>query len=303
MLIVGSYLFFFSGMPKLDTKTTKYTGVYDRDDYDDKWHFPTEVSPGNWIQDSEIRLVTLSGVLWHGSRGGELYKAEYEGEKERLNLHDFILYMTPRNEYQENQMKGLEHIDTCINKGIKVKKARLLERVKNWTPYLLWSFAIDCVEHAYSLHKDYLLDIYKEGIIFARAYSRSSCGMGEIELEAVLDRWADKGKYPSYEMSLGFKYKLELEKAINKAIESDITTPYLGKAIIEAIDPYNPFTVANYVRTAISMLQRKYRDEYDYPDIAKDYQREQVLLDRIWHALQKKEFDWQVNHLSEILGE
>ena len=297
----GKLYVFLSGRPKYDPISFHYTD-YEYDGYDDKWSFPSETIPGNWVEDDEIKLVTLSGVVWHGTKGGELFEVEYDGEGRKLNLHDFIFYMPPQNEYQENQIKGLEHIDNCINQGIKVKKARLVTRVKRWTPYLLWSFAIDCIEHAYSLYKDYFPVIYKEGLLYARAFSKSQCGKGQLELDDILEKWEGKESYSSSKSPLYHRYQLELERAIQRQTESDFSTSYLGKAVLESFSPFNPFTVARHVRTTVRGLQREYRDEYDYPDIIVDYEKEQILLDRIVHALSKKELGWQVEHLGELIG-
>ena len=73
-----------------------------------------------------------------------------------------------------------------INLGVKTKKARLTSRVIIWKPYLLWSFALDCLEHAYSLDRGMFTEVYKQGLRFCRAYSKFDCDKGAFELEELV---------------------------------------------------------------------------------------------------------------------
>jgi hypothetical protein len=266
------------------------------------WSFPTESSSGEWIESkqkwleaSPIELATLSGIIWRGVEGGRLYKADFEGEKKKVDPNQYW----GSSDYARRDIDARQHIDRCISLGLKVKRARLIRIIKNWRPYLLWSFALDCIERAYSYERDLVPDIYKQGIIFARAYSKYRCGMGGIELEGWVEASsADKNFY-----SLSLNKKYELIKLISA--NSDFGAPvYLKKAILEAFEPYKPFQAANYVRTAMAWHDpEEYHKEYAYPSLATQDPEEQKISYRIWYALHKKELDWQVDHMSKLIGE
>jgi hypothetical protein len=259
------------------------------------WSVPTESSPGAWIEGEHIKLETLSGIIWHGVGAGRLYKAEFEGEKKPLAPRN---YFGSLSDYQKSEMEAKRRIDEGISLGIEAKRGRLIRRIKNWRPYLLWSFALDCIERAYSFERDLVSGIYEEGIIFARAYSKYRCGMGGIELEGLM-KVSSANK--SFVDSLLNK-KSQLIKLISEKSELGMTV-YLQKALLEAFNPYKPFQIANYVRTAMAWhYMGEYRKEYAYPGIT-EIPREQTILSRIWYALHKKELEWQVDHLSKLVGD
>jgi hypothetical protein len=264
---------------------------YDHED----WSLPTENRAGDWLEGEHLKLKTLSGLLWGGSSGGRLYEADYQGEKSRIAPTEFF---SVYDDYQKSDIAARQYLDQCISLGIEVKKARLLTRIKFWRPYFLWSFALDCIERAYSYEKYIKTDVYKEGIIFARAHAKYKCDMGSIELEKILNAPAsDKSFY-----SLVLKKNSDLSKSISEqsALGSEV---YLRKAILEAFNPNKPFQIANYVRTAMAWHSLgEYRDEYLYPGLAcKPENRD--ISNRLWYAFHKRELDWQVSHLSMLIGE
>jgi hypothetical protein len=222
-------------------------------DFDD-WPFPTESGPREWIEDKQITLETLSGLIWRGSTGGRLYRADFEGEKKKVGPRD---YWGGSDDYARSDIEARKHIDECISLGLEVKRARLIRRITNWAPYLLWSFALDCIERAYGFERDLISDIYKEAIIFARAYSKYRCGMGGLELEGLVK--VSSANKDFYSLSLNKRY--ELTKLISEQSELGATA-YLKKAV-----------------------------------------EEQKVFNRIWYALHKKELDWQVNLMSELIGD
>lgn len=263
-------------------------------DFED-WSFPTESSPGEWLEGEQIKLETLSGLIWRGVMGGRLYKVEFEGEKKNLGSQD---YFDSSNDYQRAEIDARKHIDEYISLGTEVKKARLSRKIKNWRPYLLWSFALDCIERAYSFERDFVPDIYKEGIIFARAYSKYRCGMGGIELEELVK--VSSANKDFYSLSLNKKFELIKLISENSGLE---TVVYLRKALVEAFDLNKPFQVANYVRTAMAWhYMGEYHTEYTYPGIT-EISKEQKIVNRIWYALHKKELDWQVDHMNKLIGD
>lgn len=163
----------------------------------------------------------------------------------------------------------------------------------------MWSFALDCLEHAYSLDRGMFSEIYKRGLVFCRAYSKFQCDMGAFELEELVNMSSNDKEFKS----LVWKKEEELLRMVNKETESNFgSSKFIGKALSDAFNPFTPFNVARNVRTAISWLQERYHDEYDYPNFG-DYEKEQVLIDRIYHALSKKELDWQIKHLRALVGD
>jgi hypothetical protein len=266
--------------------------AYDSED----WSFPTESGPGEWIEGEEIKLETLSGLVWRGTVGGRLYKADFEGAKKKIGLHD---YWGDYDDYTRTEIEAAKHIDECISLGFEVKRARLIRRIRNWRPYLLWSFALDCIERTYSSKRDLVSDIYGEGIIFARAYSKYRCGMGGLELEGLVK--ASSASKDFHSLTLNKKY--ELVKLISERSELG-STVYLKKAVIAGFDPDKPFQAANYIRTAMtSYSMGEYREEYAYPGFATKDLEEQKIFNKIWYALHKKELEWQVDHLSKLIGD
>ncbi len=268
------------------------------------WSFPSTSDPGEWIEpkeikwleDNHIKLETLSGLIWRGTVGGRLYEADLEGENKRIGPHD---YWGGQDDRTRIDIDAKKHIDECISLGLEVKRARLIHRITNWSPYLLWSFALDCIERAYSFNKEFAPDICKEGIIFARAYSKYRCGMGGIELEGFVKKSSNDKNF--YSISLDKKY--ELAKLIS---EQSIlgANAFLQKGLIEALEPYKPFQVVNYARTAMAWhYMGEYREEYEYPGFATLDLGELAIFNRIWYALHKKELDWQVDHLRKLVGD
>ncbi len=146
---------------------------------------------------------------------------------------------------------------------------RLVSRVENWTPFLLWSFLIDCTEHCYSLHKPYdsaILELYKKGIKFARAYSKYECDMGVSEIEEQLKEKSDiKGFY-----DLVHKRRRELfDKIKNVAEGLDPATPNLGRAVLACLEILGRvFDGVKEARIQNAWSYRsKYHDNYELPSI------------------------------------
>ena len=122
--------------------------------------------------------------------------------------------------------------------------------------------------------------------------------MGGLELENFVNmRIGDK----NFIGAVG-KTKTNLYKLVKEELKDDYgSTKFLGEAIAEAFNLIYPFTVARKLRTLASWSQENYHDEYEIPSMV-DIDK-QVLQERIWLALDKKELDWQVNHLRLLLGD
>jgi|WetSurMetagenome_2_1015567.scaffolds.fasta_scaffold173223_2 hypothetical protein len=297
----GNLYVLFRSRPNLSTY--EYEETSNTIDNAEEWSFPSVSGPGEWIKPKEvqwiedncIKLETLSGIVWRGVEGGRLYKAVFEGDCKRIGPREYWGGTSGRAKID---VEAKQYIDECISLGLEVKSARLISIIKNWKPYLLWSFALDCVERAYSFNRQLASDVYKGGIIFARAYSKYMCGIGGIELESFVKGSSDDKNF--YALSLNKKY--ELERLISGQSELGASV-YLRKALVEALDPFKPFQVANYARTAIASHDLgKYHENYEYPGFAVSNLEDYKMFSRIWVALQKKELDWQVEHLSILLG-
>ncbi len=123
--------------------------------------------------------------------------------------------------------------------------------------------------------------------------------MGGIELEGFVKKSSNDKNF--YSISLDKKY--ELAKLIS---EQSIlgANAFLQKGLIEALEPYKPFQVVNYARTAMAWhYMGEYREEYECPGFATLDLGELAIFNRIWYALHKKELDWQVDHLRKLVGD
>jgi len=172
----GNLYVFISSNPTFDFNTLVFN------DYDEKilnqqdfWSFPNESGPGEWVEKDNIKLETLSVIFlgrYTSSQGGYLYKAEYHGEKKIYHMEE---YMKPQSKNQQNIIDLHDRLYQLLDLGVIVNKARLTRRIKTCNLFLFWSFAIDCIEHSYSIYQQIFPDSYKKGILFARAYSKYMC--------------------------------------------------------------------------------------------------------------------------------
>ena len=259
--------------------------------------FPTDSNPGKWIEHKKIRLETISGILWHSPIGGRLYRIEYQGDSIELERSDYI-HSFPKTDYQKMLVETQEYIDSCIFFGVKVKKAKLIARVKHWTPYFLWSFAIDCTERAYEVAKESIPEVYKEGIVFARAYSKYVCKMGSFEIKDLLSKITDDDIDKFF---VDDKRQEMINKITHKTEYG--SSSRMQKMIRELLLPYNFFEPVNKARTLMSeILLAEYDKEYDLPSPISNDLEEKIAAERIWIAIHKKELDWQVMHMEKLLG-
>ncbi len=290
---------------------------YEESDTDMKsyaqWSLPKTNGPGNWqgvqspsgTTEKSFKLVTLSGIVWHGDYPGNLYRVEYSGKSKRLELEDFVHYVKINlSAEQKMELEAQEYIDKCISLGMKVNKVRLVSRVENWTPFLLWSFAIDCVEHCYSSHQPLdsaVSKLYRDGILFARAYSRYRCHIGTLEIEQLLnEKSGTKDFDPLVE-----KRRLELFNKIKVvAEERDLSTGNLGRAVNACLE-YTARVFDALERARVQNAwgyKRKYQSEYELPNMGSPKSMdEEKTLKRIWYALMKEELDWQVLQLARLV--
>jgi hypothetical protein len=281
----------------------------------EKLSIPSERTKGEWQdivlsseeeEENKYRfyyLQTLSGLIWHGTKGGKLYRAQFEGKSIKLDHFDYFWYS---NSSPDDEMSPLlqarVHIDNCIDLGLKARKARLTSEVKNWTPYLLWSFAIDCVERQ-CLIEEGIPDIYIQGLAAARNLAKLSCGVEKTAMEnfTQLDSNSDNFEEISNNKisELSDKIYAEYKKSFGHNMS-------LGKAVKICLEnpPFNPFQAAMEIRVMCAQKQGQYHSLYDYPSlITAKTQEDEKVRERIWHALMKQELDWQVQHLAELLDE
>ncbi|MCE9647147.1 MAG: hypothetical protein K8S20_14210 [Chloroflexi bacterium] len=313
----GNVYMLIKSFPKLDLPGVRRPGLeYEESEIDvinyDKWSLPKSDKPGEWhtIESTSspiekfFRLTSLAGLIWHGEHSGNLYRVEYEGQSQRLGLEDFIYYGSSNmSAEQQSEMDAKIHIDNCIPLGIRVKKVRLVSRVENWTPFLLWSFLIDCAEHCYSLHQpsdSAISKSYKDGIEFSRAYSKYECDMGVTEIEQQLKQKSDvKGFY-----DLVHKRRREILDKIKIVVDGkDPATPNLGRAVLACLEIFGRvFEGVNEARIQNAWSFRsKYYDNYEFPSIHSAKGTDEKNLKRIWYALLKEELDWQVTHLFKLM--
>lgn len=303
--------------PKLDRKRPGFAREFEQTRFGSggqTWELPGPTTPGAWQTPDDtgspkydiLRLKTISGILWHTSRPGSLYRAEYSGPAAKLGLDDFILYLkTGWSDGQRREYEALARIDDCVQLGVKAKRVRLISRVANWTPYLLWTWLLDCAEHCYSLHTPpdaEAREVYSRGIAFGRAAAKYDCDIETSELERLVQASVADKTF----RDLAWKRQNQTWAEVESFAEHDYVMKYLGKAIAAGvIGGYSSaFDGGMNCRTQNAYSYRsRYGDQYDYPTLitAKSV-KENDMVKRIWYALMKEELNWQVAHLQEILG-
>jgi hypothetical protein len=279
----------------------------------DRWSLPKGGEPGDWQgaqssvgrKDRVVRLLTLSGIVWHGDAPGNLYRVEHRGEARKLSLSDFLLYskfnLTPS---QASKIAAQEYIDECIPLGLRVAETRLISKVENWTPSLLWSFAVDCAEHCLSLHRPSDTSIsrsYGDALEFARAYAKYRCQGEQSEIEQQVG-----GGHTAKEIdSLIERKRIDLLNSIrSQVVERDPLTGSLGRGILALLEyTARIFEAVQYARVQNAWsYQLAYQSEYELPDFpAPGSLQEDSSFSRTWYAFMKQELDWQVSHLRGML--
>ena len=257
---------------------------------------PSQNTPGKWVEKDDIfsstkfgiKLMTLSGIVWHGSKGGNLYLAEFEGEAKRLELDDFFYFYSSRSERENIDVMARTYIDDCIYLGQKVMRARLVRKVGKCTPFLLWTFAIDCIERACTLYSDAIPDSYMKGLMLARAFSNYMFGKKTDDYEELLKKFSVRTDY-------------EMRMLISG--EKDYNTKSIGEAIVAVFNSHKPFYVVQHIQTAMAWLHfGEYMNEYEYPGLGDSNLERMAISKRIWYALRKRELNWQVSHLRKLLN-
>lgn len=290
---------YFEGTPKL--------GVIGQE-----WPLPSDNAPGSYrYYDHQsqlpeilkrISLYTISGILmkhvdWGDRlgflRGGRLYRAEYDGESRKLEATDLVYYgkNNPAPKYVTN-------ICNCIPLGYSVTKARLINRVVSWDYYLLRNFGVDCAERAYQK--------------CINRYGKRSIDF-ELLIKSMRERISDErlkvnetGKYaPDFSSQNLEKWSHIVELRHNLYISfNSFETNNAWKAI-DAVVNDRFFEAAKIVREDIAFYMDedfiRIKQEYKLPS-GNDIEFDEVT-NRLFYAYMKKELDWQVTHLSYLLGE
>ena len=173
---------------------------------------------------------------------------------------------------------------------MKVEKARLLHKIKNWNPYILWNFSIDCVERIFLACKKLGSEpetVYQDSIDFVRVLAKYVCLKETADVARLLkNKTTDNGFDEPF-----LKQKKILETAIEQAIYKDYVYKYLGKASKNLLfwDPTKIFAITQDLRTqAAFCFPKEYYDKYEFPVLPVVERAEDVatnvLIDRIWFA-------------------
>ncbi len=255
-----------------------------------EWDFPSDSAPGLWVKGERIKLFTLTGIINSGY-GGILFQVEPEGKEEKLKYTDFY-YWNPWGDYGKIEKSAQERFIDYCNLGLNVTTARILRRLKKCTPYFLWSFTIDCIEHACNYKQEEMLEIFRQSIFYARLLSKGICGNGDPVLRDSF--WGI-----SSEQHLKI---MEINRELSSLNSSSSYNQYIGEAINDSLRPNYFFRAIKPLRTAmIFKYQNEYREDYLFPSLFTSDLEEAIHAQRIWHAFVKKEIDWQVSHFYNLL--
>ena len=311
----GNLYVLFQAFPKFDTEDFSYKEyeIGESPNRGKNLSVPSEISTSKWQKATPSKeekrgrwdyyyLLTLSGLIWHGARGGKLYRAEYQGRSIKLEHLDFYFYaLRPSEMENDPYVQSRVFIENCINLGIKTQKARITNEVKNWTPFLLWSFAIDCIERQ-CLIDETIPDIYRQGLQFARILAKYYCGINKDEMENFVQR-------DSNSQNLEKEFFIKVSDLLSKISEDSKNAYGFAKSLSNAFymcfnkfPPFNPFDVAREAQVMCAWRGKgHYRNLYDYPGGLTEDDEERRISERIWLAFAKQELDWQVQHLNELI--
>ena len=300
---------FIESYPELDPNDLSYKKfeISDALMINKGWTKPQkEISP-EWqtpkYYGSYFNLETLSHILWFHGSGGNLFQAEYTGNASNT-VHQYPF----ANSLEERvTLDSKEHIESCINREVKATQARLIRLVDNLTPFLLWTFALDCIERYYEvlLLDNKLPQIYSRCIEYARVKTLRSCGIDSIPLAKLLSVDPKDKKSLTNE---SVPFQINLIETLQATIKEDYSLKYryFEEALLLAIDGiiFYPLTIAANIRHQHAMsCFKKFREEYQLPGIVPIGDTEESRYgQRAWFAFQKQELDWQVNHLQNLLN-
>lgn len=327
----GNLFFLFQSFPKFDLKVDKkyysHASFEESEDFENyfgysvnfKFSVPEDNRPGSWqlaaqnegVNRKEVfKLVNLYGILLNYRRGGQLFLAEGGGEIRRLGFDDFFyISLSPENldAYQQVKLDTEKKWYETMNLGLGTSEARLLRRINNFTPYLLWQFSINSIERQISLRKRnnlFIPDAYEKALMFASVNSKYVCGMDNSQLEEIIGSAANEEDFEYFYAKLLVDIKEEIDKTIN----IDIPSKFIGKAIANVINmPTYPFdSTKELTAQHLWQFRNLYKEEYDLPVFSKlmnsDNVEDNMIFHRISFAATKQELNWQVAHLQELLG-
>jgi len=275
-------------------------------DIDKEWPLPSGNVPGSFRYYGEdhlpklnefykkIRLYTISGLLWGNTNSDEniisrskLYRAEYIGESNKLDAGDFNIALS------YNIPKAVSYISSYIPLGFSVKKARLLREINTWTINKLKSFGLDCADRVYqNWAKRYKerSHIFEFMIWLTRAEISDESG----RTHNAVDLHTGIKNNKEHQMKYINEKRTELIQAAK-----ELGSLFVGEAI-GAAEKGNFFKAASMARMDTAWEQdadfKKIRDDYEF---SKDPEFNNILFYTYW----KKELDWQVTHLNDLLGE
>ncbi|MCE7860012.1 MAG: hypothetical protein DYG86_09530 [Chloroflexi bacterium CFX2] len=288
------------------------------------YSLPENGKPGKWQSAPQkenyhrknvFKLKTLSSIILTGEKGGFLFLAEGKGNNYKLKFEDLV-YMALKPEDlpldQQISINAQKIFYQTVDMGLAVSEIRLINNVSSLNPFLLWQFLIDSVNHQVSLRRKFELDlpdqnipeVYREALNFAFANSKYLCGVGDTEMEEIINASASSSDFDS----LSLQKQNELETRVESYINNDIATKFLGKAIAKLLFmPSRPFLILKDLLTQNAWsFRRFYVDEYELPSFIELSNSSDVdnikKFHRIWYAGIKQELEWQVSLLQKLLG-
>jgi hypothetical protein len=241
-------------------------------------------------------LYTLYGIVQFHYWESKLYLAEYTG----IPLE---IYSNVYPETADEVAKYLKH----IKRGIRVSRARLLHELKTWNDKTLMTFAYDCAERAIK-RENY---IFKDRTRFFDALEFLKAAIDCI----YYDKTEDIRRILKIPLDPKINYKIYLYDHI-RSFENELFKDYYTGVIDTCKALYACFSHfylpvyaakdASFRGMTTSLIIGFFELEsqgYVVPSWSLPKENEKELHDRIWYLNYKIEIDWQVKHLSKLLGE
>ena len=276
---------------------------------DNGWSLPIDTLPGEWREiDSTnldltnvfdllkmIKLYTLSGMLKTPKLiENKLFLAEKSGVSIAISSEYFKGPKDPADPYFRN-----------VNQGVRTTKARLIKEVKSWNQTNIHMFAHDCAKHAVSTTEEVhnrVISIYRTGLEFYKIYGEYSQNHDDTTPIKAYLKTSNLSRQDLFKL-----WNHELEKIKSDVEKESRGLDHSGNALLACLNSiHSPIyalreTLAHArVNSAVKgFVELKYNRGFNVPSWTSQEKNE--LKDRIWYLYQKKELDWQVSHLANIL--
>lgn len=257
---------------------------------------------GPWS--ANLALHSLHTLLFSNALFELLYEAEHDGDFEPLRYDHLFSYSNSSPRHFEDAPKYFEDAFNCLPAGVNTEKARIVNLVDGWNTKNSWQFSLDCLMRLLNYAEgeaesiENLPDVYYKAIEYAKAEHRWQEYNNDTELLTIEENYKN-----DVDLSSPLK-SLQIKKIITTELQGWINKNYhlmhfnLGNAIIKLISGHRKWELTSDIRAQIALYERlKYQEIYEIPTILDESETSR----RITYGLMKKELDWQVQHLLELI--